>query len=121
MTNRLSRRTALGAGLSMPFISTRARADPPDVPALAEKLKGSGELRIATFGGFMQEVQKKAYFEPFEKLSGIKVNDFAGSDFTKVKAMVDTNTVQWDLLQTSRGRSPICRSVAITSNRSTTT
>ena len=103
MTSHLGRRTALAFGLSMPFISTRARADLPDVPPLAEKLKGSGELRIATFGGFMQEVQKKAYFEPFERLSGIKVIDFAGSDFTKVKAMVDTNTVQWDLLQTSRG------------------
>ena len=51
----------------------------------------------------MQETQKKAYFEPFEKLSGIKVNDFAGSDFTKIKAMVDTSTVEWDLAQVSRG------------------
>jgi putative spermidine/putrescine transport system substrate-binding protein len=99
----LTRRTALVAGLAMPFVSTRAKADLPDFPALPEKLKGSGELRIATFGGFMQEVQKKAYFEAFEKLSGIKVIDFAGSDFTKVKAMVDTGTVEWDLLQTSRG------------------
>ncbi len=65
--------------------------------------KVGGELRIATFGGFMQESQKKAYFEPFEQLSGIKVNDFAGSDFTKIKAMVDTNTVEWDLAQVSRG------------------
>jgi len=99
----LTRRTAIAAGLAMPFLATRARADLPDIPAIPEKLKGTGELRIATFGGFMQEVQKKAYFEPFEKMSGIKVLDFAGSDFTKVKAMVDTNTVEWDLLQTSRG------------------
>jgi putative spermidine/putrescine transport system substrate-binding protein len=86
----------------MPFVSTRAHADLPELNSIPEKLKGTGELRIATFGGFMQETQKKAYFEPFEKLSGIKVNDFAGSDYTKVKAMVDTGTVEWDLLQTSR-------------------
>ncbi len=99
----LTRRVAIVSALAMPFLNTRAKADLPDIPPIPEKLKGTGEVRIATFGGFMQEVQKKAYFEPFEKMSGIKVVDVAGSDFTKVKAMVDTNTVQWDLLQTSRG------------------
>jgi len=101
--HRLTRRAALAIGLSMPFVSTLAQTALPEVPPIPEKLQGSGELRIATFGGFMQESQKKAYFEPFEKLSGIKVNDFAGSDFTKIKAMVDTNTVEWDLAQVSRG------------------
>jgi putative spermidine/putrescine transport system substrate-binding protein len=101
---RLTRRTALAIGLSMPFVSaTRAQTALPDVPPIPEKLKGTGELRIATFGGFMQDSQKTAYFQPFEKLSGIKVNDFAGSDFTKIKAMVDTNTVEWDVAQVSRG------------------
>jgi putative spermidine/putrescine transport system substrate-binding protein len=99
----LGRRSVIAAGLAAPFLNTRARADLPELTSIPEKLKGTGELRIATFGGFMQETQKKAYFEPFEKLSGIKVIDFAGSDFTKVKAMVDTNTVEWDLLQTGRG------------------
>jgi putative spermidine/putrescine transport system substrate-binding protein len=104
MTNHsLRRRSVLAVGLAMPFVSTRAKAALPDIPAIPERLKGTGELRIATFGGFMQETQKKAYFEPFEKLSGIKVNDFAGSDFTKIKAMVDTNTVEWDMAQVSRG------------------
>lgn len=98
----LTRRATIAAALAMPFLNTRAKADLPDIPAIPEKLKGTGELRIATFGGFMQEVQKKAYFEPFEKMSGIKVNDFAGSDFTKIKAMVETKTVEWDLAQLSR-------------------
>lgn len=105
-TPSLTRRAALAigtAGLAAPFLDTGARAALPELNAIPEKLKGTGELRIATFGGFMQEVQKKAYFEPFEKLSGIKVNDFGGSDFTKIKAMVDTGTVAWDLAQVSRG------------------
>ena len=97
------RRAVIGGALALPFVNTRAKADLPDLNSIPEKLKGTGELRIATFGGLMQQSQKQAYFEPFEKLSGIKVNDFAGSDFTKVKAMVDTNTVEWDLIQTSRG------------------
>ena len=59
-------------------------------------------MRIATFGGTMQETQQKAYFEPFEKATGIKV-PFAGSDPTKIKAMVETNNIEWDLAQLSRG------------------
>jgi putative spermidine/putrescine transport system substrate-binding protein len=101
--SNLTRRATLAIGLSMPFVSTRAQSALPDIPPIPEKLKGSGELRIATFGGLMQESQKKAYFAPFEKMSGIKVNDFAGSDFTKIKAMVETGTVEWDLAQVSRG------------------
>ena len=66
-------------------------------------LKGTGEVRIATFGGTMQEAQQRAYFEPFEKLSGIKVRAFPGSDPTKVKAMVETGNVEWDMAQLSRG------------------
>jgi hypothetical protein len=64
--HRLTRRAALAIGLSMPFVSTRAQTALPEIPPIPEKLKGTGELRIATFGGFMQDSQKKAYFEPFE-------------------------------------------------------
>ncbi len=51
----------------------------------------------------MQETQQKAYFEPFEKITGIKVRAFPGSDPTKIKAMVDTGNVEWDMAQLSRG------------------
>jgi len=89
----------------MPFYVRPAGAEPawPEQTTIPDILKGSGEVRIATFGGTMQEAQRKAYFEPFEKISGIKVRDFAGSDPTKVKAMVDTGNIEWDLAQLSRG------------------
>ena len=51
----------------------------------------------------MQEAQRKAYFEPFEKISRHQGNDFAGSDLNKVKAMVETGNVEWDMVQLSRG------------------
>jgi putative spermidine/putrescine transport system substrate-binding protein len=51
----------------------------------------------------MQEAQQKAYFEPFEKLSGIKVRAFPGTNPTKIKAMVETGNVEWDIAQLSRG------------------
>jgi putative spermidine/putrescine transport system substrate-binding protein len=105
---RITRRTALGlaaGGLATPFVITgraRAQATMPELTSIPDSLKGSGELRIATFGGAMQDAQVKAYFEPFEKISGIKVIAFAGSDTTKVKAMVDTGNVEWDMLQSGR-------------------
>jgi putative spermidine/putrescine transport system substrate-binding protein len=98
----LPRRTVLAAGLAMPFVSMRARAALPEIPPIPKKLRGSGKLRIATFGGFMQETQQTAYFGPFEQLSGIKVDVFGGSDCTRIKTMVDTSTVEWDVAQVSR-------------------
>jgi len=38
----------LAVGLAMPFVLTRPRAALPGIPPLPEKLKCSGELRIAT-------------------------------------------------------------------------
>ena len=101
------RRTALslvGAGLAAPFIRPSfGQAAWPEQTTVPDSLKGSGEVRIATFGGTMQETQVKAYFEPFEKITGIKVRAFPGSDPTKVKVMVETGNVEWDMAQLSRG------------------
>jgi putative spermidine/putrescine transport system substrate-binding protein len=102
----IRRRTALGLaaiGLAAPFVG-RARADTamPELTSIPDNLKGTGEVRIATFGGAMQDAQTRAYFEPFEKLSGIKVVAFPGSDVTKIKGMVDTGNVEWDMAQLGR-------------------
>src|SRR6266436_1072436 len=104
---KLSRRTAVGllsAAVAAPFIrSSHAETTWPEQTMIPDILKGSGEVRIAGFGGTMQETQQKAYFEPFEKISGIKVRAFPGSNPTKIKAMVETGNVEWDMAQLSRG------------------
>ncbi len=104
---RFGRRSALGlvgAGLAAPFIRPSfAQPAWPEQTKIPDILKGTGEVRIATFGGTMQETQQRAYFEPFEKATGIKVKAFAGSDPTKIKAMVDTKNIEWDMAQLSRG------------------
>ena len=38
----------------------------------------------------------------FEQLCGIKVRAIPGADTNKVKAMVDTGNVEWDVVQLSR-------------------
>jgi putative spermidine/putrescine transport system substrate-binding protein len=104
---KFSRRTAIGllsAGLATPFIrSSHAQAAWPEQTTIPDILRGSGEVRIATFGGTMQETQQRAYFEPFERISGIAVRAFPGSNPTKIKAMVETGNVEWDMAQLSRG------------------
>jgi putative spermidine/putrescine transport system substrate-binding protein len=102
-----SRRAAVGllsAAVAAPFIRLgHAETAWPEQTTIPDILKGSGEVRIAGFGGTMQEVQQKAYFEPFEKITGIKVRAFPGSDPTTIKAMVETGSVEWDMAQLSRG------------------
>ena len=35
-------------------------------------------------------------------MSGINTRDFAGADINKVKAMIETGNVEWDVVQLSR-------------------
>lgn len=58
-------------------------------------------LVIASFGGEFQDQQRKAFFDPFTKATGIKVVDVAGAAVPKVRAMVQTGNVEWDVFQTS--------------------
>jgi putative spermidine/putrescine transport system substrate-binding protein len=93
-------------GATAPFLGMRPlqaqTADLPELNTIPERLKGSGEVRIAAYGGTAQDAERKAYFEPFEKLSGITTRDFAGADINKVKAMVDTGNIEWDVVQLGR-------------------
>ncbi|MBX3500843.1 MAG: ABC transporter substrate-binding protein [Alphaproteobacteria bacterium] len=103
----IGRRGALGlagAALAAPFIRPSfGQAAWPEQTTVPDILKGSGEVRIAGYGGTMQEAQQRGYYESFEKLTGIKVRAFPGAAGPKVKAMVDTGNVEWDLAQLSRG------------------
>ena len=91
--------TAVGATRA---VAQTAPANMPEITSIPEKLKGTGEVRIAGYGGTAQDAERKAYFKPFEKLSGVKVTDFAGADINKVKAMVETGNVEWDVVQLGR-------------------
>jgi putative spermidine/putrescine transport system substrate-binding protein len=92
--------TALGATRS--FAQSAPPTNMPEITAIPEKLKGNGEVRIAAYGGTAQDAERAAYFTPFEKLSGIKTFDFPGADINKVRAMVDTRNVEWDVVQLGR-------------------
>ena len=63
-------------------------------PALA------AELTAISFGGTTQKAQIETFYTPFEKATGTKViaGEYNG-EMARVKAMVDTNSVSWNLLE----------------------
>jgi putative spermidine/putrescine transport system substrate-binding protein len=74
------------ASVAFPHVITRARAS------------SKNELVFVGFGGSYQEGQTKAFFEPFEKETGIKIVQTTGVDIAKLRAQVQSNNVEWDLI-----------------------
>ncbi|MBS0243778.1 MAG: polyamine ABC transporter substrate-binding protein [Proteobacteria bacterium] len=89
-----SRRSVLlgGAGVSLaiasPFLHIR--------PARADK----GEIVVASWGGARTTAMREVMFTPFEKATGIRVRDDGPPEAAKVKAMVESGNVTWDVLDT---------------------
>jgi putative spermidine/putrescine transport system substrate-binding protein len=59
----------------------------------------AADLTVVSFGGANKEAQNKAYYLPFKAATGVNVigGDYNG-EMAKVKAMVDTRSVSWDVL-----------------------
>jgi putative spermidine/putrescine transport system substrate-binding protein len=73
------------------------------------KTNNSSQVVVCSYGGSYQEAQRKAFFEPFEKETGIKVVEANWSgEYGKLKSMVMANNVQWDLV-TSAEASDVIR------------
>ncbi|MCJ9746034.1 polyamine ABC transporter substrate-binding protein [Neorhizobium sp. SHOUNA12A] len=76
---------ALIAAVGAMFIGAASAADP-------------GKVVIASYGGSFQDAQKAAFFEPYAKATGAKVVDTTGTGYAKVKAMVTSGNVTWDVI-----------------------
>ncbi|WOH76955.1 ABC transporter substrate-binding protein [Bradyrhizobium sp. NDS-1] len=60
------------------------------------------QLTVTAGGGAFQQVLRKAIFDPFSKASGIKVADTEYDyGLAKIRAMVETKTVSWDVVLAS--------------------
>ncbi|HEY8369149.1 MAG TPA: ABC transporter substrate-binding protein, partial [Thermodesulfobacteriota bacterium] len=81
-------RTAAGVAgaASGPFILERARA-------------AARELVVCSWGGAYQKALRQAYFDPFEKATGIKVIDTSAPEVARVKAQVESRNVEWDVIE----------------------
>lgn len=56
------------------------------------------ELVITSWGSAYQDAQRQAYFEPFTKETGIKIIEATGPDAAKIKSMVASGNVEWDVV-----------------------
>jgi putative spermidine/putrescine transport system substrate-binding protein len=65
-------------------------------PSLAQS---QNVVVFAGWGGSIQKAQRAIFFDAFEKQTGIKVIDIPDVQIAKIKAMVDSGDVQWDVVQ----------------------
>jgi putative spermidine/putrescine transport system substrate-binding protein len=90
---RLSRRRfvqRVGAGLTGAAVGVLVR---PGAGAAAK------ELVVCSWGGAYQKALRKAYFDAFERETGIKVVDTSAPEVAKVKAQVESKNVEWDVIE----------------------
>lgn len=84
-----NRRRFLGAGaavLAAPFV-------------LRGNARASGPLVIANWGGSVTEAKTKVFYDPFTQETGIEIKQFLGPDFAKMRAQVQENDVEWDIVE----------------------
>ncbi|GAB7530239.1 ABC transporter substrate-binding protein [Pseudomonas sp. 3A(2025)] len=55
-------------------------------------------VNFVSWGGSTQDAQKQAWAVPFQKTSGITVVQDGPTDYGKLKAMVESGNVQWDVV-----------------------
>ena len=56
------------------------------------------EIVVCSWGGTYEKAFRKAMVEPFERETGIKVVVTSYADIAKMKAMVDTGNIEWDVV-----------------------
>src|SRR3954467_11504936 len=56
------------------------------------------QIVVTSWGSAYQDAQRKAYFEPFTKETGIKIVEATGPDAAKIKAMVASGNVEGDVV-----------------------
>lgn len=88
MSNRTARRASYGAVAALLALLS-----------LSAPLRAEESMTIVSWGGSFQQTEAKAWFEPFAKATGITVHqDTWGGQLSKIRAMVDTGNVTWDVV-----------------------
>jgi putative spermidine/putrescine transport system substrate-binding protein len=59
---------------------------------------GGGQVVVADWGGAIQDAEQKYLYGPFSKETGIKVVMSGPPADARIKAMVDSGNVEWDLV-----------------------
>lgn len=67
------------------------------------------QLTIVSWGGASQVATRKAFFEPFTKATGVKITeDEWNGEVSKVRAMVESKNVSWDVIDVGASTHAMC-------------
>lgn len=91
---QVTRREFLRSSAGAALVGAAASLGWPDAAGAASK-----EVVVNFSGGANGEAMREAYFIPFEKETGIKVIFTSNVDFGKLKAMVMSGAVEWDMTE----------------------
>jgi putative spermidine/putrescine transport system substrate-binding protein len=90
-SRKMRRRQAIGlAGATVVAGAAPAFGQEPPKPA---------QIVVNQSGGSMGAAMRKAFFTTYEKKYGIKVVETSPADFGKLRAMVDSGNVEWDVTE----------------------
>ncbi|RAI03590.1 ABC transporter substrate-binding protein [Acuticoccus sediminis] len=93
--DRLSRRRFLGGAASL---AAAAAASGLVLPRRA--LAADDTVRFCSWGGSLQDLQRQYVLDPFEEASGIKVVEDSLPFPSRIKAMVDSGNLEFDVVET---------------------
>jgi putative spermidine/putrescine transport system substrate-binding protein len=68
------------------------------VSVTAPVFAAAAPIVFASWGGTTQSAQQKEWAVPFTQASGVQVLMDGPTDYGKLKAMVDSGNVQWDVV-----------------------
>lgn len=90
---RALRATAISGSVVAAMVAASALVGVPQAGAQ------DNTIVFAGWGGDWQKAERTHFFQSFEKETGIRVIDVPDVNLAKIKAMVDTNNVEWDVVQ----------------------
>lgn len=88
------------ASTTPPTDATPGSSSPAATNASSPSTAGTtgGNLVVASLGGSYQDAQSKAFMQPFAQQTGVKVTETAAEGVAKLKAMVESGNVEWDVV-----------------------
>ena len=61
-------------------------------------------LAVASYGGAYQEALRKAHYDPAEQALGIEIKEYTLSGIGDIRAQVQANAVEWDIVELYGGQ-----------------
>ncbi|HEX2552895.1 MAG TPA: ABC transporter substrate-binding protein [Microvirga sp.] len=61
-------------------------------------------LSVASYGGVYQEALRKAFYDPTEKILGLKIKEHTLTSIVDIRKQVQANAVEWDIAELYSGQ-----------------